>query len=87
MKRLNTKGIIIKQPNRKEFLNNCLKSKNKELRYEVLGNLENLKKQAARLQKFLAENETLKKGFVITNQQLVSWKMIKHKKLNLNHHS
>ena len=34
---------------RKEVLNNFLKSENKELRYELTENLENLKKQATRL--------------------------------------
>ena len=49
-----------KRLNRKEALNNCLKSENKELRYELAENLENLKKQATRLQKCIGDNGTSK---------------------------
>ena len=39
----------------------------------------NLKEQAKRLQKCIAENGTLKKSFVITKQKLETWKLIKQK--------
>ena len=68
---------INKKLNRKEVLNNRLKSENKELRYQLAENLENLKEQAARLQKCIAENGTLKISFVITRQKLESLKLIK----------
>ena len=55
---------------RLETDNNRLKSENKELRYELAKNLENLVKQVTRLQKCIAENGTLKKSFVITKQEL-----------------
>ena len=58
-KKLNTRNIN-KRLNRKEALNNCLKSENKELRYELAENLENLKEQATRLQKCIGDNETSK---------------------------
>ena len=45
----------------KKVLHICLKSENKELRHELVENLENLKEQATRLQKCIAENGTLKK--------------------------
>ena len=50
LKQLNTRNINEKL-NREEVLNNHLKSKDKELRYEVVENLENLKEKATRLQK------------------------------------
>ena len=61
-------------------LNNCLKSENKELRYELTENLDNFKEQATRLQKCIVENGTLKKSFLITKKKLESWKLIKQKK-------
>ena len=77
MKKLNNKNIN-KKLNRKEIINNRLKSENKELRYQIAENLENLKEQARRLQKCIAESRTLeKKSFVITRQKLESWKLIK----------
>ena len=80
LKKINTRNIN-KKLNRKKVLNNCLKSENKELRYELAENLENLKEQATKLQKYIPENGALKKSFVITNQKLESWKlMIKQKK-------
>ena len=39
----------MKKLNRKNVLNNCLKSENKGLRYELTENLENFKEQATRL--------------------------------------
>ena len=45
LKKINTRNIN-KKLNRKKVLNNCLKSENKELRYELAENLENLKEQA-----------------------------------------
>ena len=57
---LNTR-YVNKKLNRKKVLNNRLKSENKELKYELAGNLENLKEQATKLQKYIAENEILKK--------------------------
>ena len=66
----------------------CPNSENKEfLRYELAENLRNLKEQATRLQKCIAENGTLKKCFFITKQELESWKLIKQRKLNLILHS
>ena len=59
-KKINTININ-KKLNRKEVLNNRLKSEYKELRYQLAENLENLKEQATRLQKCIAENRTLKK--------------------------
>ena len=53
-----------KKVNRKEVLNNCPKFESKELKYELAENLENLKEQATRLQKCIAENGTLEKSFV-----------------------
>ena len=41
LKKLNTRNIN-KKLNRKEVLNNRLKSENKELRYQLAENLENL---------------------------------------------
>ena len=80
LKKLNTRNIN-KKLNRKKVLNSRLKSENKELRYELAENLENLKEQATKLQKYIAENGALKKNFVITNQKLESWKlMIKQNK-------
>ena len=38
-----------------------MKSENEELRYELSENLENLKEQATRLRRCIAENGTLKK--------------------------
>ena len=57
-----------------------MKSENKEVRYELAENLENLKEQAKRLQNCIAENGILKKYFVITKQKVESWKLIKQKK-------
>ena len=51
LKKLNTRNIN-KKPNTKEVLNNRLKSENKELRYQLAENLEKLKDQGTRLQKF-----------------------------------
>ena len=56
-----------------------MKSENKEVRYELAENLENLKEQAKRLQNCIAENGILKKYFVITKQKVESWKLIKQK--------
>ena len=53
-----------------------------ELRYQLAENLENLKDQATRLQKCIAENGTLKKSFVITRQKLESWKLDKAKNID-----
>ena len=60
-KRLNTRNIN-KRLNSKEVLNNRLKSQNKELRYELAENLENLQEQTARLRKCIVENLTIKKN-------------------------
>ena len=60
LKKLNTRNIN-KKLNRKKVLNNCPKSENNELRYELAENLENLKEQAAKLQKNIAENGAIKK--------------------------
>ena len=79
LKKLNTRNIN-KKLNRKQVLNNYLKSENKELRYQLAENLKNLKDQATRLQKCIAEND---KKLVFTRQKLESWKLIKQKILNL----
>ena len=50
LKKINTRNIN-KKLNRKKTVNDRLKSKNKELRYELAENLENLKEQATKLQK------------------------------------
>ena len=47
LKILNTRNIN-KKLNRKEVLNNRLKSENKKLRFQLAENLENLKDQATR---------------------------------------
>ena len=60
LKKLTTRNIN-KKLNRKEVLNNRLKFENKKLRYKLAENLGNLKEQAKRLQKYIAENGTLKK--------------------------
>ena len=60
LKKINTRNIN-KKLNRKKVLNNRLKSENKEMRYELAENLENLKEQVTKLQKYVAENGTLKK--------------------------
>ena len=60
LKNLNTRNIN-KKLNRTEVFNDRLKSENKELRYQLAENLENLKEQATRLQKCITENGTLKK--------------------------
>ena len=60
LKKLHTRNIN-KKLNRKEVLHNCPRYKNKELRYELVENLENLKKQAIWLQKCIAKNGTLTK--------------------------
>ena len=60
LKKLNTRNIN-KKLNTKKVLNSRLKSANKELRYELAENLENLKEQATKLQKYIAENGALKK--------------------------
>ena len=60
LKKLNTRNIN-KKLNRKKVLNSRLKSANKELRYELAENLENLKEQATKLQKYIAENGAIKK--------------------------
>ena len=60
LKKLNTRNIN-KKLNRKKVLNNRPKSENKDLRYELAENLENLKEQATKLQKYIAENGALKK--------------------------
>ena len=66
LSKLNTRNIN-KKLNRKEVLNNCLKSEiKKKLRYDLAENSENFKEQATRLEKCIAENGTLKKSFVIT---------------------
>ena len=54
-----------KKLNRKQVLKNYLKSENKGLRYQLEEKLENLKEQAARLQKCIAENGALRKSFVL----------------------
>ena len=76
LKKLNTRNIN-KKLNRKKVLNNRLKSENKEVRYKLASNLENLEEQATKLQKCIAENGILKKNFVITKQKQESWKLIK----------
>ena len=50
LKKINTRNIN-KKLNRKKTVNDRLKCKNKELRYELAENLENLKEQATKLQK------------------------------------
>ena len=60
LRKLNTRNIN-KKINRRKVLNNCMKSENKELRFELAENLENLKEQATELKKCIAENGTLKK--------------------------
>ena len=60
LKKINIRNIN-KKLNRKKVLNNRLKSENKEMRYELAENLENLKEQVTKLQKYVAENGTLKK--------------------------
>ena len=50
LKKINTRNIN-KKLNRKKTVNDRLKSRNKELRYELAENLENLKEQATKLQK------------------------------------
>ena len=47
--------------NRRKVLNNFLKSENKKVTYELSENLKNLKEQATRLRKCIAENGALKK--------------------------
>ena len=86
LRKLNTRNIN-KKLKRKKVLNNRLKYENKELRFKLAENLENLKEQATRLQKCIAENGTLKKTLVITKQKPETWKLIKQKKLNLIFHS
>ena len=54
-----------KKLNRKQVLKNYLKSENKGLQYQLEEKLENLKEQAARLQKCIAENGALRKSFVL----------------------
>ena len=57
-----------KKINRKEVLNKHLKSENKELRYELAENLENLLRNK-------------QQGFKnVTKQEIDSWKVIKQKK-------
>ena len=43
------------------MLNKHLKSENTELRYRLAENLENLNEQAAKLQKYISKNGSLKK--------------------------
>ena len=62
-KKLNTRNIN-KKLNRKEVLNNCLKSENK-LRFELAENLENPKEKAIRLQKYIAKHGTLNKALLL----------------------
>ena len=64
LKKINTRNIN-KKLNRKKVLNNRLKSENKEMRYELAENLENLKEQVTKLQKYVAENGTLKKKVLL----------------------
>ena len=63
-KKLNTRNIN-KKLNRKEVLNNCLKSENKKLRFELAENLENPKEKAIRLQKYIAKHGTLNKALLL----------------------
>ena len=79
LKKLNIRNTN-KKLSRKEVLDNRLKSENKEVRYQLAENLQNVKGQAAKLQKCIAENGNLKKSFVITRQKLESWTLIKQKK-------
>ena len=54
--------------NKTKVQNYYLKSENKKLRYELEENLENLKEQATRWQKFIAENGTLKKALLLQSK-------------------
>ena len=56
-----------------------MKSENKELRYQLVKNLENLKEEATMLQKCIVENGTLKNAFLLQIKKLESWKLIKQK--------
>ena len=64
LKQLNTRNINEKL-NRKEVLNNHLKSKDKELRHELAQNLENLQEKATRLQKYIAKHGTLNNAYLL----------------------
>ena len=67
-----------KKLNRKKVLNNCLKSENKGLRYELMEDLENFKEQTSnKVAKIYCGKWDTKKNFLITKQKLEIWKLIK----------
>ena len=67
-----------KKLNRKEVLNNHLKSENKELRYKLV---QNFQEQATRLQKSIADNGTLKKASLLQSRNQKVGKFLKQKKI------
>ena len=67
-----------KKLNRKEVLNNHLKSENKELRYKLV---QNFQEQATRLQKSIADNGTLKKASLLQSRNQKVGKFLKKKKI------
>ena len=85
LNKLNTRNVN-KKLNRKKVLNNRLKSENKELKYELAGNLENLKEQATKLRKCIAENEILKKKLCYYKAKTRKLEADKEKKMNMIFH-
>ena len=67
-----------KKLNRKEVLNNHLKSENKELRCKLV---QNFQEQATRLQKSIADNGTLKKASLLQSRNQKVGKFLKQKKI------
>ena len=67
-----------KKLNRKEVLNNHLKSENKELRYKLV---QNFQEQATRLQKSIADNGTLQKASLLQSRNQKVGKFLKQKKI------
>ena len=67
-----------KKLNRKEVLNNHLKSENKDLRYKLV---QNFQEQATRLQKSIADNGTLKKASLLQSRNQKVGKFLKQKKI------
>ena len=67
-----------KKLNRKEVLNNHLKSENKDLRYKLV---QNFQEQATRLQKSIVDNGTLKKASLLQSRNQKVGKFLKQKKI------
>ena len=89
LKKLNARNIN-KKLNRKKVLNNCLKSENKGLRYELMEDLENFKEQTSNkvAKIFCGKWDTKKKlSYYKAKTRNLEADKVKKKKRNMIPHS